>query len=1045
MLPQAKISVPQAHGLISRKRLHPRLSPRGGRRIVWIVGPPGAGKTCLALDYLRQREARCLWYQIGERDGDPASCLRDLEAAARRLSRRRTPHLPWFGPENAQNLAAFARCYFEALFARLPEGCVLVLDNYQDLAPEAPTQVLFREAMAVLPPDRQILVLSRQGPPAACARFQAEGRLEVIPWEDLRMTGTEAKALLRTRLPAGTGGPRLSELCRLAEGWPAGLVLMAAEGRRAPALDPGGRSREALFAYFASEVLERAEPALRTLLLQVSVMPRCTAAQAQRLTGQASAGRSLMALVRAGYFTVAHGQADPVFEFHPLFREFLRHRAQETHPGEAWRELLGRAGGLLERDGAFPEAFELYREAGLGERQAGLILAQAPAMLAQARHQTLLGWLRSLPPSLVDGQPFLSLWLGSCLLTCDIPQARERLVRAFEAFGQAAHLAGQMLAWCAVVDTWLFAWDDYSRLDPWIRWLDAQEARLAELDPATLEMVTLHMAWAIVHREPSHPRAHEWIRRSEALLDSGSHPQVRLRAGTAAFMFRFWSGDLTACEGLAANIHRMAQTLHEPMALITSYWVESGMRTWTGASPERCRALNEAGLALGERVGIHFFDFMFHGHAAALAMGCGDPGAARTSLEAMRQCLPGRNGQGFFHYLSGCEAFLGGDLAAAVAHAEKGSECSEASGMPTSEALNRLALAELYFEAGRREEAGGQARRVEALLERACSPFIGMLYHQGMARRGLQASPREPGALAHLREALALGREHQFVHHHYWQIRSWMTGLCSIALEEGIETAFAQRLIAAHGLVPAEPLLHPGWPWELRVTTLGRFAIHRKGKELAFSSKAPWKVLLLLKALVAAGQGGISGNRLADWLWPDAEGDTAQQSLETGLHRLRQLLGVEGAVLLRDGHVALDPARCWVDVHAFEAMSDHGDRQETALALYRGPFLPDLDQPWARQYRDRMAERFVKGILARGLELEERDGLRQALALYERGLEADPLSESLHRRAISCHGRMGERAEGLRAFERCRAALRHGLDVEPSAETLRLASALQGA
>jgi DNA-binding SARP family transcriptional activator len=279
-----------------------------------------------------------------------------------------------------------------------------------------------------------------------------------------------------------------------------------------------------------------------------------------------------------------------------------------------------------------------------------------------------------------------------------------------------------------------------------------------------------------------------------------------------------------------------------------------------------------------------------------------------------------------------------------------------------------------------------------------------------------------------------------------WQVPAWSSQVCLLALEHGLEVEFAHRLIRTQGLQPAVPPLRcPRWPWPLRVTTLGRFAILRDGRELLFPAKAPRTVLLLFNAIIAAGPSGIPESRLCDGIWPEADGDAARRSLDTTLHRLRKLLGVEGAVILREGRLGIDPARCWVDAHGFEALLEHSDDDplEKALALYQGPFLEDLDEPWACGYRDALEEKFLKGILALGHRLERRSDLPSAIACYERGLEAVPLSEELYRRLMAAHGARGHSAEALRIYERCQAALKRGLGLEPSRDTEALARTLR--
>ena len=48
--------------------------------VVWLMGPPGAGKTVLASDYLARRRLTTLWYQVDGSDSDIATLLRRLPA-----------------------------------------------------------------------------------------------------------------------------------------------------------------------------------------------------------------------------------------------------------------------------------------------------------------------------------------------------------------------------------------------------------------------------------------------------------------------------------------------------------------------------------------------------------------------------------------------------------------------------------------------------------------------------------------------------------------------------------------------------------------------------------------------------------------------------------------------------------------------------------------------------------------------------------------------------------------------------------------------------
>jgi DNA-binding SARP family transcriptional activator len=175
-----------------------------------------------------------------------------------------------------------------------------------------------------------------------------------------------------------------------------------------------------------------------------------------------------------------------------------------------------------------------------------------------------------------------------------------------------------------------------------------------------------------------------------------------------------------------------------------------------------------------------------------------------------------------------------------------------------------------------------------------------------------------------------------------------MTKLCLKALENEIEVEYVRDLIRKRGLIPDTPPYDcEHWPWPLKIYTLGRFEIVRDARPLQHPRKSPRMPIELLKAVISGGVRGISEDRLSDALWPDADGVTAHQAFATTLHRLRQLLGDEKAVLLRDGRVAVDWRSCWVDAFVFEALLERRalrEKQfpeavrltEKALALYGG-------------------------------------------------------------------------------------------------------------
>jgi DNA-binding SARP family transcriptional activator len=191
---------------------------------------------------------------------------------------------------------------------------------------------------------------------------------------------------------------------------------------------------------------------------------------------------------------------------------------------------------------------------------------------------------------------------------------------------------------------------------------------------------------------------------------------------------------------------------------------------------------------------------------------------------------------------------------------------------------------------------------------------------------------------------------------------------------------------------------------------------------------------------------------LIESLWPDAEGDSARVSFDSNLHRLRKLIGIDDVLVLTEGKLSLDPSRCWVDVWAFEALVtridstahqppggadvNHGELAKELLRLYSGHFIEkDSQEPWVLATRDRLAAKFLRAVTHLGARLEQNKEWEEAAALYSRALELDNLAEALYRRLMVSYRELGETAEALKVYRRCRDMLSIVLGLSPSPET----------
>lgn len=164
--------------------------------------------------------------------------------------------------------------------------------------------------------------------------------------------------------------------------------------------------------------------------------------------------------------------------------------------------------------------------------------------------------------------------------------------------------------------------------------------------------------------------------------------------------------------------------------------------------------------------------------------------------------------------------------------------------------------------------------------------------------------------------------------------------------------------------------------------------------------KAPHRLLELLIAIIAFGGQDIPVVRLVDALWPDADGDQAQENFKKSIARLRKLLAVKDVILLKDGRISLNWDLCWVDALVFDKSANQ--HEEQTIRLYKGPFLGHDDLPaWAESQRNQLRTKFVRLVNRHCDQTIEAGKVKEAIHSLECAIETDPLAEPLYQRLLS--------------------------------------------
>lgn len=1041
-----KIDRPRLGRILVRPQLIDALAAAGERPVIWIDAVPGAGKTSLVNSYIETKGLHSLWYEVDSSDNDPGSFFYYLGLAVTKIAADQDFQPPALTPEYMLGMTVFARRFFEALATRVQPPFILVFDNYQELVDDSVIHGLICEALKALPEGFTTVFISRREPPPAFAPLQVQRRITRLPAARLSLSLEECHKLAKL-VQTPTDERFLVRVQRGTQGWVAGVILALEQKHLATDAEAAvlAKSREAVFNYFASEIYNSMDNSTKTALTASALLTKMTAPLLDELTGSSEAAHLIDGLYRRNYFTVGHPAGEMEYQFHPLFREFLLAQGKLDYKAEELIVLRQRAAALLENAGEASAAIDLYYALQDWPRLEALILKNCPGMLAQGCAGTLDSWIKSLPASYRERSPWILYWTGMCRLAVDPLRARNEFEKAFEIFEAGGDTPGTLLSWCAVIDSFQFAWGEFVTSDRWINWMDQWLQRDGAYPSSEIEArVTGCFHSAIMFRLPQHPKQAELANRLMMFLHNCNDPVRCLALGAALMHSCIWYGDFVSGRiTLAVMDHSGPLATHAPSMQI--WWkISSATHAAVSADFEGALESVEQALQLAESTGVFVFDMTALMQGVFAAGRAGEFGRAESYLARARERLnPARQLEiGQFHYICGTLAFALGARAQAREHVSLALRLAQQAGTPFPQALSCLGVIEIALADGDYEQAEANIREALPLCA-ATGDFVQYKLELLRARCAFEQGNKHDG-LTPLRAALAIARRKGYVFHDFWSTPS-LADLYAEALQADIETDYVRSAIRQNAIAPsADCTPIEAWPWPLKIYTLGQFQILKDDERIVSSGKAQRKVLELLKAIIAFGGEGVHEHQLSLALWPEADGDNAHQALTITLHRLRKLVG-EQAILVYDKRLSLNRAHVWVDILAcnrlLEKVESTGDplamaesKVEMAIALNRGEFL-DEDFAWAREPYRRLRGRLLRHSRRCGERKEAAGKWGAAVDWYERALAIDPLAEPVYCRLMQCLSRLGKESELEAVYRRCEHSFSTLQGSPPSLET----------
>ena len=665
-------------------------------------------------------------------------------------------------------------------------------------------------------------------------------------------------------------------------------------------------------------------------------------------------------------------------------------------------------------------------------------------------------WLADIPLDAIEKEPWLAYWRAVGQIPIDPTKAQGLLEQTYEHFEKVADVRGQILLACSSIEVTFYIANTFHPFDRWIPVL----VNLLAADASAIDAGLERRAWAsfliaALIRQPQHDLITTAKDRLVPLLFADVPPSSQLVNIAAALLeYCHFACDVELGAIVQVRLQKLLEA--EDVAPFARVWGSIWMGAWRffNADFDAGVPISEHAIELAYRYRIRTLEVVARSIHLILCYYAGQFAKARAAIEPLQVIADPGKAYPTAWYLSARGAFhaINEDWQANAASNVEEQRFWDASGFVMGQAVQRVIGAAMKL-------AFGQVDDAKASLTSACN-FLG----HGVTRycdaivpalewKLLMAANAHAEAQPHLEQAIVAAKNPKVVVGLYLWAQHLLPEILGTAMRQGIELATTKALIRRFAVKPSSQN-EANWPWPVKICALGKLEIEIDEQRYQSKRKSQYKVLELLKVLIAQGVKDVNVDLIAEILWPDAEGDAAVGNLRTALHRLRQLLGDEATILLQDGTLSLNTDRCWLDMWAFDALNnatlsatelntEQAHQLEQAVLYYRGHLLEGESRGWLTPERERLRARFHQSVLRLAQHLLEHGESERAERLYQQSLEKDPSAEVFYRQLMLHFRANGQLTEAAETYRRCEQVLAAISATKPSTETRTVYEALQ--
>lgn len=1065
---RTKILIPRRRAeLVTRPRLMDTLYELLDNKLVLIAAPAGYGKTSLLIDFISQSELPFCWYSLDTLDREPQRFIAHFIASIHQ-------RFPKFGESSAQalnnstqdrlNVDSLVTTIINDAYENIREHFVIVLDDYHLVRESKMVDHFISRFVQDIDENCHLVIASRTlltlpDLPLMVARSQVGG----LSFEELAFRVEEIQKFMLQNYNQTLNDQSAQDLALQTEGWITGLLMSTQMmGKEASSrLRVARVSGVGLYEYLAQQVLEQQPEPLQEFLLRSSLLEEFTAEFCQDVIGAAlnlteiNWDDLIDGLFRNNLFVLPVGEEQIWLRYHHLFRDFLRERIQRQRPAEARLIQLRLADVYAARE-QWEQAFVIYQQLGQTEAIADLAEKYGSTMVVRGQLVTLMDWLNAVPAAARSTRPaLLSLMATVVTMRGDTRQGMplfNQAIAALEHGGDPVQLGWALVRRSA---TAMMLGEYQVSLD------DAERALTLSSGKPELYMIeaeAVRCKGMAMHHQGRLVESLTWLGRSledyRALKDDQNAAKVSLEIGKVN----------EALGSYLASEKAYIQALE--------IWQSAGNTIW------QANLLNNLGV-LQHLLGDYETAASTLEKAVQLSREGGYPrmeafsltsiGDLYRDLEATSEALDAYRwarliarqimDRFLLMYLDLSEASLAraqGQFFRAVELLESAAQLAEESNSTYEKHLCEMENGSLkvsrkeYSQAipglqGAAKFFSGEGFRVEAI--RTHLYLVVAYYYTGSLERAAASSKNLLNLLTgpeSRHPLVAAGRE----------LRAQLEALVSKADFGGMVSDLLEQIAQFEERVPQirrnlrrRALAVPFAPPRIIIRALGRMQVKANDRQV---SSADWQTQSCrdLFFLILAHGEGLSKEDIGAIFWPDASPAEIKLRFKNNIYRVRHAVGKE-AITLQDDYYYFNRSLDYeYDVELFlreitqaeqtAATAQKLEHYQASLKVYKGPFLPEIEETWVIAERERLRQLFLDTLLKVAEIYLSEKAFENALGYCQRALKEDNCMEDAHRLAMRVHAATGSRAALVRQYEDCCKALLEEIDAAPSPQTQKL-------